>query len=355
MREVKARGFDDIADRLVRGTDTVGLVLSEETTTTSVRSRIFARLIPAAAIAAAVGALFLGTWLFLGAGPSPKAGKRPPISVASVTNDIGAGLEDRNDASPAFIDAPAPRRQAQDAEARPRPAGGSSSASGKSTQVAAALPEASTPDTGADSQLKKVMLDAESASETAKAGATKPKPAAPVKSKRRSKPTSSKRKSASKPKSKSTTASKPKSLARASPPSPVRKNPRELEVERLLRLGRLRFQEGKLLAPPRDNALFYRDEVLALDPGNQGARYLGIEMVASYTELAESELAQGNYFDATRHIENGLRIDPGNERLLWLKENALKKSARGFFDNFRRSLGKSEPKAKQTPTVRPDN
>ena len=92
------------------------------------------------------------------------------------------------------------------------------------------------------------------------------------------------------------------------------------EVMRALTwLGRQSLEEYKLTYPPKDNAYYYFNKLLELDPDNQQARQ-GITRIADrYAMLAEQALAKGKTTKTQTYIELGLKIQPDNSTLLSLK------------------------------------
>ena len=364
VRQIKSRGFEDLDDRVVRGSETVKMPAAH--VTVSPRTRVLRGAARAGAVSATLAGIAIGAWLYLA--PSEGTGRSH--------HDLLAADIERAAAARASGAAPAQGRLAAAADSASsgagpaRTSGQARGTGGEDRRTAAALTATTKtapvePAKRAEAPPREVPPEEASAASAGKtaASAAPEKPAHAPEPKR---PTAAPPKRASKSTAKSgSTTSKPKrsvrpekstrttTVARAPPPAP-RKNPRELEIERLLRLGRARLGQGKLTTPARDSALYYRDEVLALDPDNRHARRLGDDIVHGYVELAESSLAKGDYFSAKTHIDRGLDVDPSNERLQWLRENALKQSARGFLNVFQRSLTTTEPKASQ-PGVRPDN
>jgi len=73
------------------------------------------------------------------------------------------------------------------------------------------------------------------------------------------------------------------------------------------------------------------------------ARKLSVAIADGHMAVAERHLGSGDYFEAKRHIDLGLEVDPGHSRLRALKKNALEKTAKGLFDQFKRSLMEVEP------------
>lgn len=116
--------------------------------------------------------------------------------------------------------------------------------------------------------------------------------------------------------------------------------PDKTEVIRALAwLGQQSLEEYKLTYPPKDNAYYYFNKLLELDPDSARARE-GIASIADrYAILAERALAQGNTAKTQTYIELGLKIEPDNNTLLSLKslvrqeqnDDSLLQSLKGLF------------------------
>jgi serine/threonine-protein kinase PpkA len=109
--------------------------------------------------------------------------------------------------------------------------------------------------------------------------------------------------------------------ARAEPePSPPVQSEDELEVNQYLLLAKVSLEADRLTAPARDNAYYYYQKVLALDPENVAARQ-GLTSVANrYADLADLELSKSRYAQAGKHVEKGLYVQADNPRLLTLQK-----------------------------------
>ncbi len=94
-------------------------------------------------------------------------------------------------------------------------------------------------------------------------------------------------------------------------------------IDALLRKAEQQWEAGRLSRPPGDNAFETYNRVLALDPEHQAARQRLIEIgqvgVADKVfDSADALLRQGRIDEARRLIETGLKVTPGDERLLGL-------------------------------------
>ena len=110
--------------------------------------------------------------------------------------------------------------------------------------------------------------------------------------------------------------------ARLGPPSAVGESePQRDEVVRALAwLAKTSLKEGRLTAPPADNAHYYYSRLLALDPLDERAQ-AGIAAIAErYVVLAEKDFVREDIAAAQAHIKAGLQVQPHNEGLLKLRE-----------------------------------
>jgi serine/threonine-protein kinase PpkA len=97
-------------------------------------------------------------------------------------------------------------------------------------------------------------------------------------------------------------------------------NPQTEEIERHLESARDAMESDRLTSPPENNAYYYYQKVLDLEPGNESALRGLTEIAARYAESAEQQIAQGNLIAARMQAENGLSLQPGNDRLLALQQ-----------------------------------
>jgi type II secretory pathway predicted ATPase ExeA len=79
--------------------------------------------------------------------------------------------------------------------------------------------------------------------------------------------------------------------------------------------------EDRLLIPAGNSAHEYYQQVLSEDPGNVRAREGMRRIVARYTALAGSAINHGDNDRALRYIARGLRVHPGDVRLLGMQEH----------------------------------
>jgi serine/threonine protein kinase len=111
----------------------------------------------------------------------------------------------------------------------------------------------------------------------------------------------------------------------ANTPEPLRDD----VVKALEWLAENSLKTGRLTAPPADNAHYYYQRLLALDPGNKTGLRGFSDIAEQYVVLAEQEFARKNYERAQELIRQGLQVQPGNEGLLTLQ---------GFIVNRDKSL-----------------
>ncbi len=108
-------------------------------------------------------------------------------------------------------------------------------------------------------------------------------------------------------------------------------------VNALTWLGNQSLEQFKLTYPPRDNAYYYFNRLLELDPGNENA-INGIYNIANqYALLAEQAMLNNELEKTSSYVELGLKIDPSNESLLSMKSfvenntSGLLNTIRSFF------------------------
>jgi len=92
------------------------------------------------------------------------------------------------------------------------------------------------------------------------------------------------------------------------------------EIPALLSLGRQSLTEYRLLKPEGNNAYDYFRAVLRQDPANEAAQAGIREIVDLYVTLARKAVTQQDRDNASRYVERGLSIQPGNRELLSLQD-----------------------------------
>jgi hypothetical protein len=107
----------------------------------------------------------------------------------------------------------------------------------------------------------------------------------------------------------------------------------QLRIEDLLARANAALAERRLRTPPNDNAFFYYEKVLELEPGNGRAKRGFRAIAAQYAALAENHMTKYQYKKAQRYIALGLEVQPDNARLLSLKDRAGVTSAPKQFMN----------------------
>ena len=289
VRELQARGFDDIADRVVRSTDTT-LMLEKTWIENAVRKKPsrFKKLVRIAGIAAGLAAMALGGLYFADDG------------TAFVTSRDGTDTSELTQmVSPTTVAAP-------DADTN---AGASAGAAAAYSTPQPSPAPAKTASTAAQAPAKKT---------TTRQAATPPKP-------------------------KKQTVAKAKPKPKATAP---RKSARQREIEYLSRLSRQRLKQGKLDKPFRDNAVYYRDELVRVAPKSAVTARISYDIAERYRRRAEHEIATGQFLAARGSIDDGLRVRPDHKRLRDLKENTISEYSKGFFgkayDDFKRTLRENE-------------
>jgi type II secretory pathway predicted ATPase ExeA len=91
------------------------------------------------------------------------------------------------------------------------------------------------------------------------------------------------------------------------------------EVEQLLELADQSIEKDWLLLPKATSAYGYLQQVLAVDPGNARALSALDRIVGRYGDMASWSLGKGEFSTARRYIRRGLKVDPGDPRMLALR------------------------------------
>ncbi len=121
---------------------------------------------------------------------------------------------------------------------------------------------------------------------------------------------------------------------------PIQNGPALEEVtSALVWLGNQSLEEFKLTYPPRDNAYYYFDLLLELDPGYKTAVNGILDIADRYAILAEQSLVNNELDKTATYVDLGLRINPRNEALLSIKD-LIENQKSGFIDMIK-SLFKS--------------
>ena len=299
VRALQARGFDDIADRVVRSTDTT-LMLEKTWLENAVRKKPsrLRKVARVTGVAAALCLMALGGWYFADDDSTRIATRDGSDTgeLTQMTSPAPATTPDKDTAPPA---AAAIRDTAATAASAPAPA--------------------PAPDKAVATQ------------------APRQPPAAPA-------PKATTREAASAPKPRKSTVAKRKS---ATVPAPPRKSARQREIEHLSRMARQRLREGKLDSPFGDNAVFYRDELVRIAPNTTLAVRISNDIAERYRRRAEREIADGRFAAARESVDKGLRMRPDHPRLRELDDNMVSEYSKGFFknafDDFKRSFREAKP------------
>ncbi len=93
-------------------------------------------------------------------------------------------------------------------------------------------------------------------------------------------------------------------------------------IKALAWLGKQSLEEFKLTYPAKDNAYYYFNRMLEMDPGNEQAINGILEIADRYAMQAEQALSRNQHEKMLTYIEYGLRINPDNQSLLALKQLA---------------------------------
>jgi serine/threonine-protein kinase PpkA len=310
VRALQQRGFDDIADRVVRSTDTT-LMLEKTWTKKAIekKPRRFKKLLRTVSLAAGLGSMALAGWYFTHDG-----------SELMISRDTTDGNE------PAQIAARSPATVADTGDTVYDSAGAASFDPKPASQPRSAPssnpPSAATKTADKSSAAKKVKLEAKSS--------VPPKP-----KKRR--------------------VAKAKPKPRAKGPE---KTVKQREIEFLSRRARERLRQGRLDSPFGDNAVYYRDELVRVAPRSAVAARISYDIAERYHKRAQREIATGQFMAARDSIDDGLRVRPDHKRLRRLKENAVseysKGWAKGMYDQFKDSFSNAEAGPVRSSSPGPD-
>ncbi len=97
------------------------------------------------------------------------------------------------------------------------------------------------------------------------------------------------------------------------------------KIKRYLDQAQACLESYKLTTPEKDNARYYFNQILALDPEHDSARKGFSEIGTRYAWLAKKEMENQELDKARTHVDLGLSVDPGNEKLRELKDQLEKK------------------------------
>ncbi|WLQ16298.1 protein kinase [Hahella aquimaris] len=106
-------------------------------------------------------------------------------------------------------------------------------------------------------------------------------------------------------------------------------------VDRYLTLAAERFEQRRLTIPAGDNAVFYYRKVLGMDSDNQLAQDGLKRVVSEYIAMANDAFNRKEYGKGLRYVDSGLNVEPDNQELQSLKSQYEKLSnpIKRFFNN----------------------
>ncbi|CBL45546.1 Hypothetical protein HDN1F_19630 [gamma proteobacterium HdN1] len=84
------------------------------------------------------------------------------------------------------------------------------------------------------------------------------------------------------------------------------------QIEELLRTAEARLNEQKLTLPANDNAVYFYQQALILDPDNATANEGLARVVAAYIAMSQKSWERASYAEARDLANKGLSIDPSN-------------------------------------------
>ncbi len=109
-----------------------------------------------------------------------------------------------------------------------------------------------------------------------------------------------------------------------------------IRIAQLLAHADAALAQRRLRTPPNDNAFYYYEKVLELEPGNQQAARGFRAIARQYARLAEAHISNYEYDDAQRYITLGLEVQPNDDRLLALRDEAhIKNAPKHLMNNFK--------------------
>ena len=92
----------------------------------------------------------------------------------------------------------------------------------------------------------------------------------------------------------------------------------KLDVDYWLLRARVAMDEDKLTTPMDDNAYLYYQEVIRLKPAHEEALQGLAEIANRHADLAEEAIQRFQYVKAEHYVNEGLRVQPDNPRLVGL-------------------------------------
>jgi hypothetical protein len=107
-------------------------------------------------------------------------------------------------------------------------------------------------------------------------------------------------------------------LGRSSEEVPL--HTQETEIEQYLLKAMVAMDMSKLTAPAQDNAYFYYQNVIRLDPDHEAANQGLTDIASRYADLAEEAIDRFQYVKAEHYVQEGVRVQPENTRLAALQQ-----------------------------------
>lgn len=103
-------------------------------------------------------------------------------------------------------------------------------------------------------------------------------------------------------------------------PEDVPLHSRESEIEQYLLKAKVAMDMSQLTAPAQDNAYFYYQNVIRLDPDHEVANQGLTDIANRYADLAENSIDRFQYVKAKHYVSEGIRVQPENTRLAALQQ-----------------------------------
>jgi len=103
--------------------------------------------------------------------------------------------------------------------------------------------------------------------------------------------------------------------------------------------ARQSLSRNRLTTPVSDSAFLYYDEIRKIDPGSSLAKQ-GLEKIADrYMSFADKAYRQFEYEKSRVFVEKGLKVAPGHEELMRMKEELAKSKPEVFFNTLGKNIG----------------
>ena len=131
---------------------------------------------------------------------------------------------------------------------------------------------------------------------------------------------------------------------------------RQENIAELLRAAEVAITNGSILSPPRDNAVFYFQQVLALEPANTMAAQGVDRIIRQQLETASTAILGNDLQTATSLLNTVETLDPGHEGLTLLRAQIIALSAEPEAETGGRQQWRLQTEPEQESTAQaPEN